>query len=609
MNRLLGFFNLSKKFFDREKFISCSFKTPHWQPDHKEFYFDSHIALSSTQRFITAECADCLMPFQDKESQLVINADVYLTNREELIALLLAEPSLADAKLILKAYLKWGASCTKYLSGQFCFVIWNPHKKELFSAVDPFSSAPFFYAYQPQHAFIFANELSPFHQLCPTLTIREQHFIEFALDTFSSTKTSYEEVLKLPPGHQLIINEQGVKQQRYWRLQDQKEKLSCQTREEYYAIFRQHFERAVKACLRGTGPIASHISGGLDSSSVAAQAAKLLSEKQQHLHGITAIPNGLDGPSYRKNWYYHEMPRVQTLLDRYPNIKHFAYMAEPDADIFSKLKALHHYTDQPIRNIANFEWIMGGYEYVRSQGGRTLLTGQAGNGSISWAGSSRLDSVRRLYHALKIMIRPANLYGGFFRVLNPQLLNSTQGKKLLRQRGIILNPHKHLLSGEASAPLIASAYAIQLWHGVRVLDPTRDLALTQFCYHVPQRIYRKGKKTLQRRLLVREGLSDLLPEDIALNPYRGEQAADAYLQYNTHQHTWKKTLLNLDPDVKKILWNAYNESTMMNFFHTYPKIEITTVDEKILATYNNLMRCMGIGFYLNDIMKKPGAHE
>ena len=600
MNRLLGCFNLGKQVLDREKFAACSFKTPHWQPDHANFYYDQALALSATQRFITPECSDCLMPYQDTNSQLVINADAYLTNREELYVLLSAEPELADAKLILKAYLKWGEACTQYLAGQFCFVIWNSHKEEIFAAVDQFSTIPFFYTYQPEQFFIFSNEFSPFHQLCPTLTIRKQHFLEFACDTFSLTETSYQEVLKLPPGHQLVINKQDLKQHCYWRLQDQKEKLSCHTREEYYATFRQHFERAVNTCLRGIGPVTTHISGGLDSSAVAAQAAKHLATQQQGLYGITAIPQGLEGPSYRKNWYYHEMPRVQALLDRYPNIRHFSYTGAPENDIFTQLKTLHRYTDQPIRNVQNFDWIMGSYEYARAQGGRILLTGQAGNGSVSWAGSSRLAMARRLYHALKIIVKPKNIFGGFFNDLNPDLLNSSQGKKLLRRRGINFNPHRELLSGKLGAPLITSAYAAQLLHGVRCLDPTRDLALTKFCYNVPQKIYHKGRKTLQRRLLVREGLRDLLPEAIALNPYRGEQAADAYLQYNKHQHTWENALNNLRPEVKQILWHSYDQKSMLDFFQEYPIIEMT-VDEKMFGKYTNLMRCMSMGSYLNEL--------
>lgn len=603
MNRIAGYFSLGERGVDHKKFATCAFKTPHWQPDHEAFYYDASLALSATQRFITPQCADSLMPYQETQSQLVINADVYLTNREELITLLSVDSTLADAKLILKAYLKWGTACTPYLAGSFCFIIWNPHKEELFAAVNQFSTIPFFYAYSEKQYFIFANEFSPFHQLCPTLTLRKQHFFEFALDSFSLTKTSFQEVLKLLPGHQLVINKQGLKQQCYWRLQDQKEKLSCRTREDYYDVFRQHFKRAVKSCLRGSSPITTHISGGLDSSAVAAQAATLLAQEHQSLHGFTAIPKDLDGPSYRKNWYYHEMPRVQTLLERYPNIKHCTYIAAPETDIFAQLKTFHPHLDQPIRNVQNLDWIIASYKYALSQGGRILLTGQAGNSSISWAGSSRLNSIRRLYHMLKIIFKPKSLYGGFFNILNSPVLNSFQSKKLLRKHGIILNLHKHCLSGKSAAPLISTAYALQLWYGVRILDPTRDLALTQFCYNIPQNIYCKSKKILQKRLLVREGLCDLLPEEIRLNPYRGEQAADAYLQYNVHQKAWENTLLHLKHETKQILWHAYGQKTMMNFFQKHTTINITE-NEKILAQYAHLMRCISIGLYLNDFTQR-----
>ncbi len=66
------------------------------------------------------------MPYQHKQSGCVINADVYLTHRETLCKLLGSDPQTADAVLILQAYLKWGEQCTRYLAGQFCFMIWDP---------------------------------------------------------------------------------------------------------------------------------------------------------------------------------------------------------------------------------------------------------------------------------------------------------------------------------------------------------------------------------------------------------------------------------------------------------------------------------------------------
>jgi asparagine synthase (glutamine-hydrolysing) len=127
------------------------------------------------------------------------------------------------------------------------------------------------------------------------------------------------------------------------------------------------------------------ISGGLDSSSISCQAAHQLGQNNQPLFAMTAIPIGLDGPSYRKGWYYHEMPRVQSILNQYANIRHEVYSTKPDANIYELLHALYPHLGQPVRNVFNFDWIAASLEYAKNQKSRVLLTGQHGNGGFSWA--------------------------------------------------------------------------------------------------------------------------------------------------------------------------------------------------------------------------------
>lgn len=507
MNRMLGWLALDGSLANGAALKSCQFSTPYWQPDHQNVYVDGTLALAATQRFITPQCSSGLMPYQHSSTGCVINADLYLTNRETLCELLDCDLHTADVTLVLLAYLKWGTECTSYLAGQFCFMLWDPRQQHLFAAVDQFAQHPLFYVYKAGQFFIAANECSSFHVLCPDLTLNSERFVEFANDVHSATATAYQEIRKLPAGQQLVITRQKFQQTCYWRLKDYKQKLPYQTRAEYYTAFQQHFERAVQQCLRRLGPLTTQISGGLDSSAVTVQAAVLLAKEQQQLLAFTSIPNGLAGESYRPGWYYHELPRIEKLLAEYPNIQHIIYTADPKADIFTKLKLLQRCFDQPLRNINNLDWTIACYEQVLAQGGRVLLIGAGGNGTISWAGESIFDSLRSFAAMLK-------------------------AKVLLRPQRWSYNLHETMLSGCLTAPLRSSVYALQLWYGVRRFDPTQDLDLTVFCYNVPQWVYRSGREPLQQRLLTREGLSNLLPDAITQNPYRGEQGADWYLQYN-----------------------------------------------------------------------------
>ncbi|MCH9689962.1 MAG: hypothetical protein K0U10_04845 [Gammaproteobacteria bacterium] len=388
MNRLFGHFSFYSE-VNPALVKKTAFKSPRWTPDYQGSFTDQAILLTSTQRFITPECHRAQMPFRHAESGCIIVADVYLTAREDLCRRLSVPCELSDAELILLSYLKWGTDLPHYLAGEFCFAIWHPKEQALFLATDQFSRRPLLYAHQPGKNFTFSNEISPFRNTCPTLTTNDNLFAHFSFNSLPKEETCYQEVFKLLPGHQLYITPKVFKKTRYWHL-DKKQKTSAyKTREEYYEAFQDVFKSAVSDTLRSPYPITAHISGGLDSSSVAAQAARLLAERSRSLLGFTAKPIALEGPSYREGWVYHDMPIVQALLDRYPNIKHFTYTASPQSDIMTALQAYFPFVDQPFRNLGNMDWWLGAHDYAHENGGRVILTGTQGNGSISWAAASK----------------------------------------------------------------------------------------------------------------------------------------------------------------------------------------------------------------------------
>ncbi len=104
MNRMLAWLSLDGSKAADEALITCQFQTPHWQPDNQALYVDGILAMSAIQRFITPQCSAGLMPYQHKGSGCIINADVYLAQRETLCKLLGSDLQTADAVLILQAY-------------------------------------------------------------------------------------------------------------------------------------------------------------------------------------------------------------------------------------------------------------------------------------------------------------------------------------------------------------------------------------------------------------------------------------------------------------------------------------------------------------------------
>lgn len=597
MNRIIAHLSLSNiSLSNHNKLSECAFDTPHWQPDHHAIINDEKIGLSATQRFITPQCADCLMPYQDQESQIWINADVYLTNHDYLCELLGVNKSTADAKLILKAYLKYGFDCLNHLSGYFSFVIYDPIKDELFVAVDQFSNSPLYYSYEADKQFICANEFSPFRKLSSQLTINEKHFLEMTFDTFSLTETSYKEVFRLRAGHYLIVNQTGCKEYCYWKLK--KSRLPKMNREEYYQEFRKVFYNAVNSCLRNDGENCSHISGGMDSSSVTAQAAIILAKANKKLYSFTALPNCLEGLSNRKNWYYHEMPIVESVLTMYPNIIHHQHYSKTNENIYQELDLLNQYLDQPIRNVANVEWILSSYKFAANNDSRIILTGASGNATISWEGISLRNKLGKIRSYLKLKLKPSSTFNNFFSYANHEVLQGKAGQRLMFNRGFILDTQVYMLTKPSTA-LKSTAYALQLWYGTRNLDPTIDKVLTEFCYSLPQWVFYKDNKTINRRLLVREGLKDILPSTITGSIYRGEQASDFYLSYNIYHQEWLHRMNNLKPATQAIIWKYFNKNKMLGFFKQYPQIP-DKPDNEITTQLMILSRCMSFAFYLDQ---------
>lgn len=544
------------------------------------------------------------MPYQDPASGCVFMADSYLTHTGQLAQRLGVSATLCDVELIALAYRQFGENFPAHLTGNFSIVIWDPNQNLVFLTVDHFGHFPCLYAFDPEQGLVFANTMQPFRILCQTLSLDETLFSEFSLDSMPAQATCYQEVKKVLPGHLFAFSPKTLRKKQYWTLENSPPLKRHFSRQAYHEEFRTLFASAVETCLPSQGLVSAQISGGLDSSSVTAMAAHLLQKKGQKLHAFTAIPNGLSGPSYKKNWYYHEMPRVQKVLDQYPNIEHQAYLSNPETDPYQLLSQFYPYTDQPYRNISNFDWIVGHLEEAHQRGIKVLLTGGFGNATISWTGMTLRSHLGRLRAAAKTYLKPSSLFSGYYGRHNPDFLQKNSSKSLLRKRGIILNP-KYWMQNSPAAPRYSSIRPIYFWYGIENLDPTQDIELLKFCYRLPEFAYRKlgphfGKnpRTLTQRLLVRDGLTGIVPPEIRFNPYRGEQAADWYLHWNIHATAWQQQLRHSTPQSQALLARLYDTAKMNSLFLEHAQIG-GPEKESVLQVQCNLLRYLSLAFFVN----------
>ena len=218
----------------------------------------------------------------------VIIADCRIDNRAELAAALAIPDALLavlpDSQLILAAYLRWGAECPRRLLGDFAFAIWDGRTQTIFCARDPLGIKPFYY-YVRGDRFMMASDIRAVaaHPLAPRRVDVQELARKLRYFPHFDTKTTYlQDIVKLQPAHTLTLSAQQSCVQRYWSPEEV-QPLHLPTTEAYVEQGRALLEDAVRVRIRAAHPVGAHLSGGLDSSSVAVLAGRMLHAQNRPL--------------------------------------------------------------------------------------------------------------------------------------------------------------------------------------------------------------------------------------------------------------------------------------------------------------------------------------
>ncbi len=232
-----------------------------------------------------ARCAD---------RDLTVVADARLDNRAELAdALGIAGPDKAgvqDSELILRAYERWGADCPARLHGDYAFAIWDHRERVLFCARDAVGARPFYYATGPGGRFAFASDVDA-ALAAPGVDggLDETHVAAFLMHVPTDGSTFFRAVRSLPPGHSIAVGAEAERARRWWRPEDAPS-VRRASDEDYEAELLDRYREAMRDRLCGAHPLGVHVSGGLDSSSVAVLAARELRPRGLRPHAFCWHP-------------------------------------------------------------------------------------------------------------------------------------------------------------------------------------------------------------------------------------------------------------------------------------------------------------------------------
>ena len=171
-----------------------------------------------------------------------------------------------DTEVILAAYERWGPQCLLRFNGMWSFAIWDRHLRHLFVARDRFGVKPL-YVLVGTRRFAFASELKAFLYLDGFYPSANAQALEARLAGNFSDHILLQGIESIPPGHYLDVTPDGRKYQRWWNTLDHIVSVPSDLRKQAEE-FRHLLFDACRLRQRCDVPLATSLSGGLDSSSV-----------------------------------------------------------------------------------------------------------------------------------------------------------------------------------------------------------------------------------------------------------------------------------------------------------------------------------------------------
>ena len=278
----------------------------HRGPDGEGFWQDnSNSVLFGHRRLAILDLSEAgAQPFHYSDRYTALhNGEIYnyIELREELKKKGYQFRTQTDTEVLIAAYDCWKEDCLEQFDGMFAFAVWDEKEKEFFAARDRLGEKPFHYVYNVvDKTFLFASEIKAFWAIDVGKEFNKKMLFNFLTIGYTANplqpdETFYSDVKKLPAACFLKIRMQAeivIEVEKYWdiEVEEQDEKISD---EDAIGKFKGLFETSVKRRLRSDVPLGTSLSGGLDSSSIAATISQLQTKKNK-LQTFSAIFPGFE---------------------------------------------------------------------------------------------------------------------------------------------------------------------------------------------------------------------------------------------------------------------------------------------------------------------------
>lgn len=187
--------------------------------------------------------------------------------------------SKTDTEVIIYAYIEWGISCVEKFNGMFAFSLYDNFKKKFYLCRDRYGIKPVYYTLTQENTFVYASEIKAIleYRDYETKVDKEALLEYFTFQNIFTNKTLHDNINILEAGNFIEINlsTKQIKRTQFWDF-DFSESLKIKDKREYVEELDRLFNRAVKSQLVADVDVGSYLSGGIDSGSITAIAAKNL---------------------------------------------------------------------------------------------------------------------------------------------------------------------------------------------------------------------------------------------------------------------------------------------------------------------------------------------
>ncbi len=572
MNGIFGLFYLDQAPVASEKLAAMQAGMSLWDTAHAASWRAGEVGLGCLPLRSTPEAASERLPLHHHASGLTLTAGARLDYRAELLQQLFpgegcSYTHLNDAEIILNAYLRWGVDCVSHLEGDWHFAIWNQKTHRLFLARDQHGNTGLYYFHSPK-IFAFASLKKGLLALDEVPKNPDLLRIAQVLTSWpgDGLRTGYENILRLPPAHRMTISPQSITTDQYWSPEPVTP-LHLESDEQYVEAFIEVFTQAVSSRLRGQRSIGVTLSGGLDSGSVAAVAARLAQNRGARLLAFTTAPRSDPAPYINPARIGDETDLAQATAGHAGNVDHILLRAENITPLegIKRMLAIH---DEPGHAASNQYWIAALLAAAREQDVGVLLTGQMGNTTISWAGGGEqlyplllrgdVAGFRRSFEKARRNAGLTHWRAARRFLLKPLVLPLwLEYQQRFQPRQAIWMAYSAIRADYARSIKLSQQMAIAGYHpwmgssdpvqqrlqviqpgrnilgaswlekgaafGLEVRDPTQDRRVIELCLAIPDRQFQRNGVD---RWLIRRAMQGYLPDEVRLNTRRGLQAAD-----------------------------------------------------------------------------------